>query len=109
MARMSFAKTVSDARVMAAGIESRRDALSSIALGAEDAAELKSLAESADGENNNQERLKAELKTCTAALEATLEEILSKMQVAKKKIKAVIPQEDWKTFGIEDKGKKDKL
>ena len=53
--------------------------------------------------NDEQERLKAELKMKTVELDAKMAELNTLMSEAKKVIKLGFPQAQWKEFGINDK------
>ena len=53
--------------------------------------------------NDQQEKLKADLKTKTAELDAKMAEMDKAVTEAKKIVKLDFPQEQWKQFGIEDK------
>ncbi|MTE24982.1 membrane-binding protein, partial [Microbacterium sp. ZXX196] len=53
--------------------------------------------------NSEQEKLKADLKTKTQALDAKLNELQKLYAQLKKRIKIDIEQSQWKEFGIEDK------
>lgn len=102
MAR-SFAQKLSDARLMAAGIRAHIEDLKSVSLGEEQAATIEA-AVSALGElDNKQEKLKADLKTCTAELEAKSKSLGDAVLDAKKRVKLTISQSGWQEFGITDK------
>ena len=51
-------------------------------------------------DNNNQEKLKADLKKSTADLEASVGVISKSTSEFAKLVKMLIPQERWKEFGI---------
>lgn len=53
--------------------------------------------------DKRQEGYKAALKTESAQLRAQMEDMESQYGTLKKKIKAEVPMEDWKRFGIYDK------
>ena len=53
--------------------------------------------------DKRQEGLKAELKTESALLRKEMEEMENQYATLKKKVKAEVPMEDWKRFGIYDK------
>lgn len=53
--------------------------------------------------NSEQEKLKADLKTKTAELDAQVAAIMKLYGEAKKRVKMDFPQEQWKEFGINDK------
>ena len=66
-------------------------------------AQLGAVRESIVALNDEQERLKAQLKMKTAELEAKLSELGSVMTEAKKVVKLGFPQTQWKEFGVTDK------
>jgi hypothetical protein len=53
--------------------------------------------------NDEQEKLKADLKSKTDALNAKMEELTQKYSEAKKVVKLEFPQTQWMEFGISDK------
>lgn len=102
MAR-SFAQKLSDARLMAAGIRAHIVDLKSVSLGEEQAAELDTAVAALGYLDNRQEKLKADLKTCTAELEAKSKALSESVLDAKKRVKLMIAQSGWQEFGITDK------
>jgi len=58
---------------------------------------------SANNLNQEQERLKSELKSKTEALNAINEKLMSNYSLAKKTIKLAEPQANWMAYGISDK------
>jgi hypothetical protein len=52
--------------------------------------------------DNEQEDLKAKLKTKTAELDSKIDGILKMMSEAKKIVKLKMEKEAWKSFGIQD-------
>ncbi len=54
-------------------------------------------------ENNEQEKLKADLKQKTAMLESTLKQLNAEVAEARKIVKIDFPQPQWREFGIEAK------
>lgn len=53
--------------------------------------------------NDEQEKLKAELKSKSAALDAKMAELEKGLSEAKKVVKLGFPQNQWRQFGMEDK------
>jgi flagellar capping protein FliD len=53
--------------------------------------------------NDEQEKLKADLKSKTDALNTKMEELTKKYSEAKKVVKLEFPQTQWMEFGISDK------
>jgi len=55
------------------------------------------------GKQEEQEKLKADLKSKTESLNALLDSLAGKYSEARKLVKLEIPQSQWKEFGINDK------
>ncbi len=88
---------------MAAGIRAHLGDLKAVSVGEEHAAEIEAAVVALGELDNKQEKLKADLKTCTAELDAKSKALISAMGDAKKRIKLTIPQSGWQEFGISDK------
>ena len=99
----TFSQKMSDARLMSAGIRAHTEELTSVSLGEEQAAQIDSYVETLRTLDTQQEKLKAELKTCTAELDKNVSALNDVMQDAKKRVKLTIPQAGWHEFGISDK------
>ncbi len=102
-AKKSLAIQVSEARVMADGIKKRTDNVSRVGLTEAKAESLTALSDEIDALNSKQEELKALLKTQTAEIDAKLKTLSAEYAEAKKLVKISVEQNDWKTFGINDK------
>lgn len=102
MAR-TFAQKLSDARLMAAGIRAHLDDLKGVTLGEEQASAIESAVVALAELDTKQEKLKADLKMCTAELEAQLKSLSDTMLDAKRRVKLSIAQAGWQEFGITDK------
>lgn len=99
----TFAQKLSDARLMSAGIRSHAEELKSVSLGEERAAEIDKIVVSLQELDTKQEKLKAELKSCTAEITAKDKELNTAILDSKKRVKLTIPQTQWQEFGIGDK------
>lgn len=99
----TFSAKISGARLMAAGIRSHLKELKSVSLKAQSANKIESLAAKAQTLDTKQEKLKAELKSCTAALKDTLSQMDSLCSDAKKRVKLAVAKPGWKEFGVADK------
>lgn len=99
----TFAQKLSDARLMSAGIRSHAEELKSVSLGEERATEIDSILATLQELDTKQEKLKAELKSCTAEISEKEKSLDSAIQDSKKRIKITIPQPQWREFGIGDK------
>lgn len=100
MPRKSFADQISNAQVMLSGLQGNTAIAERRGI---DVALLSQLITSATSLNSVQEKLKADLKSKTAELNALLAELDKEMAVNKKIVKSDIPKEQWKEFGITDK------
>ena len=99
----TFAQRLSDARLMVAGIRSHKDELAGVNLGEEQAAAMEVQFNKLRELDTQQEKLKAELKTCTAELDKQAKELDDVLKDAKKRVKLTLPQSLWQEFGISDK------
>lgn len=99
----SLAQQLTDARLMAEGIKKRADVVSKVGLDEAKATEIESLSQNLAALDNEQEELKALLKTKTAELSATQKKLKEVMGATKKLVKVAVDQSDWLTFGIGDK------
>ena len=102
MAR-TYSGQVSDAQVMLAGIKTNQDVLETRKIGEEFAENLDKLIGTCIKLNNEQEELKARLKTKTEELNKQMAELKARTSEARKIIKLDMPQTTWKEFGILDK------
>ncbi len=99
----TFAQRLSDARLMVAGIRSHKDELAGVSLGEEQAAAMETQLNRIRELDTQQEKLKAELKTCTAELDKLSKELDDTLKDSKKRVKLTIPQSLWQEFGMSDK------
>lgn len=103
MATPTYAERISDAQVMAAGLKNNASQIARRGLDAAFIAELEADRTDAAALNDQQEKLKSDLKQKSADLEAKLAELDKKMAEAKKVVKMDFPKEQWAQFGITDK------
>jgi ATP-dependent Lon protease len=101
--KKAYATQISDAQVMTAGLNANLDLLQQRGMTAEFVGKLQKDVDYAIEQNNAQEKLKADLKAATAALDKTLGEVNKAMSEATKVVKLQMPQEQWKEFGIQAK------
>lgn len=97
---VSYSKKITNARVMADALKKNVGAVTKIDQAFVE--ELQQLKESAEALNSEQEKLKADLKTKTAQLDAEIIKLTDRYNFAKKRVKLDVPQELWKEYGIED-------
>ncbi len=101
--RKSYAELVSQAQVMATGLKNKADEVAKRGIDADFVKALEDTRAKAITLNDEQERLKAELKAKTDELSKTLEMLTSQLGESKKLVKLSIPQTGWLEFGIADK------
>jgi ATP-dependent Lon protease len=99
-AKKAYATQISDAQVMTAGLTANLNLLQQRGMMPEFISKLQNDIHTAIEQNNAQEKLKADLKASTAALDKTLGEINNAMREATKVVKLQMPQQQWKEFGI---------
>jgi ATP-dependent Lon protease len=102
-AKKAYATQISDAQVMTAGLTANLNLLQQRGMMPEFISKLQNDIHTAIEQNNAQEKLKADLKAATAALDKTLGEINNAMKEASKVVKLQMPQQQWKEFGIQAK------
>ena len=96
----NFSQAVSDFRTMASGITTRVTSLEGVGITALDAAKMNTYADELDALNSQQEELKAQLKAKTDELNTKMKEAKAKNAELTKRIKIVVPQEEWVAFGV---------
>ena len=101
--KKNYAEVISQAQVMATGLKTNQTEVAKRGIGADFVAELEKARTEAIALNDEQERLKAELKLKTEALNAKMDIIYTKLSEARKVVKLSIPQAQWLEFGISDK------
>lgn len=98
-----YSEQISDAQVMLSGLKNNEAQLIRRGIDHEFVVQMDNEINSAIELNNQQEKLKADLKQKTAELEAMLAEVRKKMSESKKIVKMDVPKDQWKEFGITDK------
>ena len=99
----AYAEQISDAQVMKAGLAAHLDELQQRGISPQFIDTLDEQTNKAIEQNNVQEKLKADLKAATAALETMLKGLNASMSEATKVVKLQMPQQQWKEFGIKAK------
>ena len=99
----TFAQKLSDARLMVSGIRAHTEELAKVSLGEEQAVQIEEMVNGIRELDSKQEKLKAELKSCTAELTEKTKLLSKEVLDAKRRVKLTIPQSGWKEFGIADK------
>ncbi len=101
--RVRYAEKLSTAEVMISGLRKHLDKLSRRGIDETFIENIDTLKKDAVALNNEQESLKAQLKSKTDALNKTLSKLVKKVSEGRKIVKIDIDSELWKEFGIEDK------
>lgn len=99
----SYAEVISQAQVMSTGLKTNQKEIEKRGINEAFVTELETIRTEAIALNDEQERLKAELKLKTEALNEKMTVINAKLSEAKKLIKITFPQSQWVEFGITDK------
>ena len=102
MRKESYAEIINSAKVMLSGLKLNTERVGKRGITGEFITKLESIQKTAMDLDNEQEDLKAKLKTKTAELEGKIEELEKMMSEAKKVVKLEMEKESWKTFGIQD-------
>lgn len=98
-----FAEKINFAEVMASGFTKNLAELSRRGVDEVFIERLRTLKSSAEDINNDQEALKAQLKTKTVELDRTMADLGSVLKEGKAIVKLQMDQSKWREFGIEDK------
>lgn len=96
----SFSEKLSAARLMAAGLKAHSAEVASVGVTEDVAQKIEEAIKTLTDLDTQQEKLKAELKTCTAKMTDTSKQMTSLMQDAQKRVKIAVPSSLWKEFGI---------
>jgi seryl-tRNA synthetase len=99
----SYAEQIADVQVMLSGLRNNIEQLSQRGITTEFVDKLSANVSEAVTFNNEQEKLKADLKAKTSQLKTKLTEVSKTFSEAKKIVKLDIPKDRWKEFGISDK------
>jgi len=100
MPKKSYAEEVKKAQVMLSGLKENADKLGRRGIDAGFITKLESKVNASITLNNEQEKLKADLKTKTANLDGEMKEMKTLVAEARKIVKLDIPKEQWLEFGI---------
>lgn len=102
MPKQTYAEVLNSAKVMSAGLGGNAERMSKRGIGADFISRLDAVRTSVMTLDNEQEDLKAKLKTKTAELDVRMEELQAMMSEAKKVVKLEMAKESWKSFGVSD-------
>ena len=103
MTTAPFAEVLNSTKTMIAGLKANPETVAKRGLDAEFTAKLEKTLEVIKNLDNEQEALKAKLKTKTAELDAEIANLQTLYSEAKKVVKMSVDQTGWREFGIEDK------
>ena len=103
MSKRSYAEVINDVKLMVSGLKSNTDRVSKRGLDKDFISKLESIMVKSQTLDNEQEDLKAKLKTKTSELDNEMMELEKLMSESKKVVKLEMPQETWQAFGISDK------
>jgi hypothetical protein len=103
MSKKTFAESIKDAEVMSAGLTTNATQIAKRGIDKTFTTTLQTDVKKAIALNNEQEKLKADLKRKTEELDAKLSAINAAVAKARKLVKVEFSQSQWKEFGIEAK------
>jgi hypothetical protein len=101
--RGSYAQQVNRVRLLIEGIGKHLEDLSKLGLDGAYVEELKEQKRVVEEIDAQQERLKADLKSCTHLLSEEMKKMRRLANRGRKLVKIEIPQSQWKEFGIDAK------
>lgn len=99
----AYAEQLNNAQVMSVALGANLETLKKRGMSDEFIAALVGLHSQITIKNSEQERLKAELRTATAEMEALMAQLHGQMKEAIKVVKLEVPKSQWVEFGIVDK------
>lgn len=101
--KISYAEMISRTQVMATALKANAAQVAKRGIDDPFVTEMEAMRQEAKTLNDEQEKLKADLKTKTDVLTAKMDALNKKYSEAKKVVKLDFPQSQWREFGIEDK------
>ena len=102
MSKRSYAEVINDAKLMISGLKSNTDRVSKRGLDKDFISKLESIMVKSQTLDNEQEDLKAKLKTKTSELDNEMMELEKLMSESKKVVKLEMEKTSWRSFGIQD-------
>jgi hypothetical protein len=100
---LTFAEFTNNAKTMVAGLRANEATVAGRGLSLPFIDQMEKTLNSINSVDNEQEALKAKLKTKTSELGDYMSEMRSYLKEAKQTVKLAVPQEGWREFGIEAK------
>ena len=102
MSKRSYAEVINDVKLMVSGLKSNTDRVSKRGLDKDFISKLESIMVKSQTLDNEQEDLKAKLKTKTSELDNEMMELEKLMSESKKIVKLEMEKTSWRSFGIQD-------
>ena len=102
MSKRSYAEVINDVKLMVSGLKSNTDRVSKRGLDKDFISKLESIMVKSQTLDNEQEDLKAKLKTKTSELDNEMMELEKLMSESKKVVKLEMEKTSWRSFGIQD-------
>jgi vancomycin resistance protein YoaR len=96
----TFAETMNSAQLMMTALKTNLETLKKRGMTQEFIDAFEASVSGINAKNSEQERLKADLKSATAAIDTLLKQLDTQMKEAVKVVKLDIPPAQWKEFGI---------
>jgi archaellum component FlaC len=103
MASQSYAQKMNNSKVMISGLKQNVERLAKRGLGSDFTTNYENIHNEAQSLDNEQEKLKAELKTKSEILNQKIKELDALYSESKKIVKIEMDSSSWKEFGIQDK------
>lgn len=99
----TYAESVNQATVLISGFKSNTERVAKRGIMSENITEFETFLEELKIANNEQEAIKAKLKTKTVEVNQKQDRVNRKIDEGKKVVKLEFDQSEWKEFGIDDK------
>jgi hypothetical protein len=101
--KVSYAEIINSSKVMLSGLKLNTERIRKRGITGEFITNLEATQKSVMDLDNEQEDLKAKLKTKTTELDTLIKALNKMLSEARKVVKLEMEQPAWKSFGIEDK------
>ena len=98
--KTSLSEKISATRLMVNGLKSQSDAVAKVGITAEKACDLEKLMNEVISLDNEQENLKAALKSKTTELDEKVKVLNAEMSSLRKLVKVAVAKDNWVSFGI---------
>lgn len=101
--KQSFADLMSESQALVNGLKNNLSEVEKRGVDADFVSKLEKMREKVIALNNEQDKLKADLKEKTAEIQKELDAMVAALSEGRKVVKIAIPQVRWVEFGIADK------